>query len=120
MGGERGDRRNRSRPRRGFRGPGGYREPAPLDEIVPGVLKGACRKASPGGLSKVRELWPGAVGEAAARRSRPLSLNDGELTIEVASAALRQHLSVFRRKEILEALRPAGVSSLRCKVSGRR
>jgi len=100
------------------RGKGRYREPIPMDQILPGVLKGM-RGTTADGLAKVRELWPGAVGEATAKRSRPVALKDGELTVEVASAALRQHLSVFRRQEILEALGPAGVNRLRCRVSGR-
>jgi len=74
------------------------------------------KKADP--LAAVRAVWPELVGEATAKRSRLASLKDGELTVDVASAALRQHLSVFRREEILGALREIGVERLRCRVSG--
>lgn len=99
------------------RGP--YQEPKPLHEIVPGVLRGLRPRGS-NALSRVRELWPSVVGEAAARRCRPVLLKDGELTIEVPSAALRQHLAVFHRDEILRGLAETGVKRLRCRVSSRR
>ncbi|MHC4449072.1 MAG: DciA family protein [Planctomycetota bacterium] len=94
-----------------------YREPLPLDEIIPGLMRQLRpKKADP--LTAVRAVWPELVGEATAKRSRLASLKDGELTVDVASAALRQHLSVFRREEILGALREIGVERLRCRVSG--
>jgi hypothetical protein len=96
-----------------------YREPEPMADIVPGVLRGLRPKANDP-LLEVRNLWPALVGEATARRCRLIALKDGELTIEVASAALRQHLSVFRRAEILRGLAEAGVKRLRCRVSGGR
>jgi len=102
------------------RGRGGrYKEPAPVREILPRVMRGL-RPKERDGLARVRELWPKVVGENTARRCRPAALEQGCLTIEVASAALRQHLSVFRREEILEALAETGVNRLRCRVSGRR
>ena len=88
-----------------------------MGEIVPGVLRGLKPKASDP-LLAVKELWPSVVGEPTARRCRLVALRDGELTVEVASAALRQHLAVFRRAEILEALAENGVKALRCRVSG--
>lgn len=94
-----------------------YREPEPVGEILPNVLKGLRPKAGDP-LRAVCERWPGVVGEATARRARPVALKDGELTVEVASAALRQHLAVFRRAEILKALSESGVNRLRCRVSG--
>ncbi|MHC4938203.1 MAG: DciA family protein [Planctomycetota bacterium] len=95
----------------------GYQEPAPVGEILPGIMRGLRpKKADP--LAAVRQAWPRLVGEPVARRSRLVSLKDGELTIEVASAALRHDLSVFRKDQLLQGLRECGVERLRCRVSG--
>jgi hypothetical protein len=71
---------------------------------------------------RVREIWPDVVGFAAAKRSRVASCREGELVVEVASAALRQHLAIFRREEILKSIRErlpeARLESLKCRVSG--
>ena len=113
------------RPRRpsgnaGFRGgKKAYQEPKPISEIVPGLMRGIRPKADDP-LVRVREIWPAVVGEASAKRCRLVALKDGELTVEVASAALRQDLSVFRKEAVLEGLREAGVERLRCRVSGGR
>ena len=79
-------------------------EPAPIREVLPGVLKGLKRAAgSP--LERARKAWVSAVGPTVARRSRVAALESGRLRVEVASAALKHDLATFRRAEVLERLR---------------
>ena len=83
-----------------------YREPAPMAEILKPVLRGI-RPARRDPAEQVRAVWASVVGQKTAGRTRVTTLREGELIVEVSSAALRQHLAVFRRDEVLEALRQA-------------
>ncbi|MEM8885703.1 MAG: DUF721 domain-containing protein [Planctomycetota bacterium] len=100
---------------------GPYQEPKPVEEILPAILRSVRPRASDP-VVKLRQSWAEVVGEATARKSRVASCQDGEIVVEVASAALRQHLGVFLREEILESLRERhpelALNRLRCKVSG--
>ena len=86
------------RPKKSF-----YQEPSALRDVVPGVLR-ELRPHSPI-LARLRKAWADVVGEDAAVRTRPAGLEQGVLTVHVASAALKHHLSTFRRDEILDGLR---------------
>ena len=93
----------------------------PLADLLRSEMRGIRpKKRDP--IGPVREIWPEVVGAAAAKRSRVASCREGELIIEVSSAALRQHLAVFRREEILAAIRKSlpeiRLESLKCRVSG--
>jgi len=98
-----------------------YREPVPLADALRPLMRGI-RPAKRAGVERVKEVWPAVVGAAAAKRTRVAACKDGELLIEVSSAALRQHLSVFQREEILRGLRERlpelSIESLKCRVSG--
>jgi hypothetical protein len=80
-----------------------YGQPKALREVLGGVLRGL-RGAAGGEAGKVRDLWPEVVGAPTAAKTRVASLEDGTLTVEVASSALKHHLSTFLSGEILEAL----------------
>jgi hypothetical protein len=64
--------------------------------------------------------WSRAAGAATARRSRPLGLKGGELSVGFETAALRQEVECFRKAEILARLREAypegGIAKLRCVI----
>jgi predicted nucleic acid-binding Zn ribbon protein len=80
------------------------REPAPLSEIVPDVLR-EVRPRRRAVLERARKAWREVVGEPAGSRTRVTALDGGVLEVEVASAALKHHLATFRREEILSGLR---------------
>jgi hypothetical protein len=92
-----------------------------MGDLLRPVLRGM-RPVKRDAADQIRSAWPAIVGEGAARRSRVVACRDGELLIEVSSAALRQHLSVFLREDILSGLRKhlpeLEVDSLKCRVSG--
>ncbi|MHC4953213.1 MAG: DciA family protein [Planctomycetota bacterium] len=107
------------RKRKRARGP--YREPAALADIVQPILRGMRpKKRDP--AARIREVWESVVGAASAKRSRVAACRDGELVIDVSSAALRQHLAVFRHEEVVGALKKAlpdvQIDRLKCRVSG--
>jgi hypothetical protein len=79
-----------------------YGQPKPVREVLGVVLRGL--RGTGGEAGKVREAWPGIVGAATAAKTRVASLEDGTLTVEVASSALKHHLSTFLSGEILESL----------------
>ena len=93
----------------------------PLADVLRPVLRGM-RPAKQDAIDRVRRVWGTVVGDATARKSRLVSCRDGELLVEVPSAALRQHLSVFRREEVLAALQKRlpdlSIQSLKFRVSG--
>jgi len=64
--------------------------------------------------------WGRAAGPETARRSRPVGLKAGELTVGFETAALRQEVECFRKAEILARLREAypegGIAKLRCVI----
>jgi hypothetical protein len=78
-------------------------DPVALSEILPGVLRQVRPRKNP--IDKIRKVWAEVVGPEAAPRTRPLALEQGVLQVEVASAALKHHLSTFRAEEVLEGLR---------------
>ena len=75
---------------------------APVSEIVPGVLKQVRPRGDP--IGKIRGIWAEIVGPDAAPRTRPLGIEQGVLLVEVASAALKHHLSTFLAREVLDRL----------------
>jgi len=79
-------------------------DPQPVKDILPRLLKevlgGRGRKAE-----RLRRAWSGVVGEAVAQRTRVVGLKHGVLSVEVASAALKHDLGLFRREEVLSGLR---------------
>lgn len=95
-----------------------YREPSPLGDILPGLMRGL-RPKRDDPLEKLRGAWEAAAGASTAARARLAGFRDGVVLVESASAALRQHLSLFRREEILAALRAAvpdvRIDDLRCR-----
>jgi predicted nucleic acid-binding Zn ribbon protein len=88
-----------SRKRKKFR----RADPAALSDILPGVLREVRPRRNP--IEKIRRIWAEVVGPEAAPRTRPLALEQGVLQVEVASAALKHHLSTFRAQEVLDGLR---------------
>lgn len=83
-----------------------YREPESIADIVGGVLQGM-RPRMAGPLGKLREAWPSIAGAEVAAKGKLASLEGGVLRIQIASAALRHHLSTFRSTELLGKLREA-------------
>ena len=79
-------------------------EPVPVGEILPELLRGI-RASRRGPAEKVRAIWPHIAGEAVARRCRIAGCEDGVVTVEVASAALKHDLATFRREALLRDLR---------------
>lgn len=100
---------------------GGSREPKPLKETLSSLLR-EIRSLSgeKGPLGKARAAWADLVGAAAASRTRVAALENGSLLVEVASSALKQDLSTFRREELLKGLRErvpeARIETLRFRV----
>ena len=92
-----------------------------MSEILKPVLRGM-RPPRRDPTESVRGVWSAVVGEKIARRTRVCALRDGELVVDVSSAALRQHISVFNCEEILDALRQAlpetRITGLKCRVAG--
>lgn len=76
----------------------------------------------PGEAAELEEAWARAAGPELARRSRPLGLRGGELTVAFESAAVRQEVESFRRGEILARLRAEcpgrRIAALRCVFRG--
>jgi predicted nucleic acid-binding Zn ribbon protein len=85
----------------------GKHEAEGLSSILSRCLKmNRIRERLEGG--SIFAAWPEIVGESLAASTRPVRLAGGILTVEVASAPLLQELSMFRRSEILEAVRARG------------
>jgi hypothetical protein len=80
-----------------------YGQPRAVGDILRGVLRGLSAPDS-GEAGQVRALWPEIVGNVTAAKTRIGALEDGTLTVEVESSALKHHLSTFLSGEILEAL----------------
>jgi predicted nucleic acid-binding Zn ribbon protein len=100
----------RAAPERGvgMSGPerGGRRGPKALGDVLGDLFaaKGFGRLRAAGELEAA---WAEAVGEPAARQSRPAGLRHGVLTVTVAHPALLEELAAFRKAELLAALRTA-------------
>ena len=73
-------------------------------------------------LAEMRRRWGGAVGPGVAAKTRVAGLREGVLEIDIASSALKHHLSTFGREEILgrlnEGLAGNPVRGLRFRVGG--
>ena len=89
----------RPRPRR----PRGSRQPRLISELLPGVLKGL-RGPKGSRMERLGPVWVEVAGESTATRTRLSGLESGVLTIEVESAALKHHLTTFRRETLLGQL----------------
>ena len=79
-------------------------EPAPIQEVLPSLLRGI-KGAAGGPLDRLRKVWGEILGPEVAARTRVASFLDGKLRVEVASAALKHDLVAFRSQEVLGALR---------------
>ena len=80
-----------------------YREPAALSDLIPRVLRSFRKPA--GTVARVERAWAAAVGPERAGRTRVTTVDNGIVTVEVLSAALKHHLATFGSEEILESLR---------------
>ncbi len=102
---------------RGERGNGARR----IGDLVAELMKSAAVPA-PGEAARLAEAWARAAGPELARRSMPLGLRNGELTVGFESAAVRQEVVSFRRPEILARLKVEypgrRIASLRCVLRG--
>ena len=82
------------------------------------MLKGL--RPRKGGLDQVRKLWSAVVGDPIAARTRLTSLENGVLTVEVASSSLKHDLMTFRMERVLRDLKArlpeTSITSLRCRV----
>jgi predicted nucleic acid-binding Zn ribbon protein len=67
-----------------------------LGELLPGVLRELGLERDLAGWQAV-QIWPEAVGEAIARRTRATSYHDGALMIEVEGSAWRHELGYLER-----------------------
>ena len=94
--------------------------PRAIGGLMSEVLKAAAPKRRE--LEALGEAWSRAAGADTARRSRPVGLKAGELTVGFESAALRQEVECFRKAEILGRLRTAypesRISKLKCILRG--
>ena len=79
-----------------------------IPERVGDILARAMREAGlrkPSGGPDLDSVWREVAGEDVAANSRVASIRRGVLTIDVFSAPLRQELEIYRRDELLRALR---------------
>lgn len=58
--------------------------------------------------AELEAAWEAAVGEPAARQTRPGTIRRGVLSVTVAHPALLEELAAFRKPTILAALRQTG------------
>jgi predicted nucleic acid-binding Zn ribbon protein len=78
--------------------------PEALGEILDRAMKEAGLRRPPSS-SPLEDAWREIVGEDVARHCRLSGVRRGVLTVEVFSAPLREELQVYRRAELLRALR---------------
>jgi hypothetical protein len=82
------------------------RDAAPIGELLPKALEGL--GVAPRRLTRdVVAAWELACEPAWRGRTRPVRLVGGVLVVGVDSAALRQELSQFHARRLLEVLRAA-------------
>lgn len=79
-------------------------DPIPMKEILPGLIR-KVRAEGRGAVSRVQAAWPEIVGAPTAGRTRILGVENGQVRVAVASAALKHDLHTFRREEVLAELR---------------
>jgi predicted nucleic acid-binding Zn ribbon protein len=77
---------------------------SPVREILASCLKQHGIGGDPA-LRRVHAAWRGAAGREFCEQTRVTGLRKGVLHVEVDSAALLQELSVYRKRELLLALR---------------
>ena len=93
-----------------------------LDKLIQEILKLSAQegKGSRVSLEMLESVWPWLVGQDMARRTRPLSWEDGTLHIDVSTYAWVQELS-FHQKDLtarIQRLFPWPLRSLKLSVSG--
>lgn len=71
-----------------------------LEDVLKKVLKKIDRRRP--SEEEIEEAWAGAVGDTAARHSRPISLNKGVLTVSVDGSAWLYELSLGKRKSLMK------------------
>ncbi len=88
-----------------------------LGDLIAELLKSPTLPGR-GERAELLEAWGRAAGPEVARRSRPLVLRNGELTVGFESSALRHEVEAFRKAEILVRLgaefRRRRIASIRC------
>ncbi len=92
--------------------------PQHVRTAVQGLLRKA-ESAYPDGAHRVWTLWPDVVGPEIARRSAPVTLRRGLLTVAVTSSAWVQQLSFLRervRRALNEALGADRIREIRFRV----
>ncbi len=77
-------------------------DPAPIGELLPAVLRSLRGAAGP--VDRLRKAWGDVVGPVVASRTRVAGIENGQVRVEVASAALKHDLSTFRQPEIVKGL----------------
>ena len=77
-------------------------EPAPIQEVLPAILKGFKGTAA---VDRARRAWNEVVGPLVAARTRVSSIENGQVRVEVASAALKHDLATFRQPEVVNGLK---------------
>jgi predicted nucleic acid-binding Zn ribbon protein len=93
-----------------------------LDDLSPLIQK-ILRKAEdsyPDSAHRIWDVWEAAVGADVARRSQPLSLRRGQLTVAVSSSSWMQQLSFLRdsiRDAVNRALGEEAVQDVRLRMS---
>ena len=87
---------------------------SPIKELVSLVLKQSGIGADPAHRRAVA-AWREAAGHEFCQQTRVTGLRKGVVQVEVDSAALLQELSVYRKRELLLALRrvDAGISDIK-------
>jgi predicted nucleic acid-binding Zn ribbon protein len=92
-------------------------EPKRLGDLIAQVMRSASMPRK-GELGDLAEAWGRAAGSEVARRSHPVGLRGGELTVTFESPALRHEVESFRQAEILARLKTEfpgrRIASLRC------
>ncbi|MCK6470996.1 MAG: DUF721 domain-containing protein [Planctomycetes bacterium] len=90
------------------------KKPAPAQGLGD-ILKGVVRKEGLGkrqlqGRRLARKVLAEILGEKLAPHADVLSVKTGVVTVEADSAALFQELEGYRRQELLDAFRAAGLA----------
>ncbi|HEX9776044.1 MAG TPA: DUF721 domain-containing protein [Actinomycetota bacterium] len=79
--------------RRRSRGEDDRRDPAPLADLLPKLVAGR-GWGEPIALGKLRESWAAIVGDSVARRSAPLKLFRGTLTVGAEGGAWASEITL--------------------------
>ncbi len=77
--------------------------PTPIHELLPAVLRSLKGPAGP--VERVRKAWGEVVGPLVASRTRVAAVENGQVRVEVASAALKHDLATFRQPEVVKGLK---------------